>query len=615
MRDSLRPVSTGLAALFAVLAVSHALVFPRSVSPIIVSLAGGTTAVLLGLRVLLSRWTVPLRWVNPLGAGIAGLALLNGLVPLYLSSEPSQTTNLLLLIAGAGFVLLSARWLAAVMVVTWAGWALVVSRSPSSPGWLYFGFALLMASALSAIVRIVRARTVRQLAILRQDAETQKAELAGTLATAREAQRLAETLNDVGRALTGTLDLTQVLELVLGHLAGMVWFDRGSVMLLRGNEVEIVAARGFPVEAQPLQIRVSLLSGDNDIFRQIYLSHKPLSIPDLSQREDFQHVRGLPRARSWLGVPLARFDVVIGMLSLTRETLRPFSDADVTLATAFASQAAIALENARLYDRVTRAYEQLEKLDRTKSDFISIASHELRTPLTTLRGFSQILVNDPAIRQSAQHLELVSGIESGALRLNQIVDSMLDIAKIDSRELQLDPQPLPVPLFLQTVCSAFGTTVAERQLTLKLEDMSHLPKIEADLEALRKVFYHLITNAIKYTPDGGSITISGKALPDQADLPAGGIEIVVSDTGIGIDPRFHDLIFIKFYQTGQIALHSTGKTKFKGGGPGLGLAIVQGIVEAHGGRVWVESLGSDEQACPGSQFHVVLPLRQSKSSS
>ena len=188
--------------------------------------------------------------------------------------------------------------------------------------------------------------------------------------------------------------------------------------MLRGNEVEIVAARGFPVEAQPLQIRVSLLSGDNDIFRQIYLSHKPLSIPDLSQREDFQHVRGLPRARSWLGVPLARFDVVIGMLSLTRETLRPFSDADVTLATAFASQAAIALENARLYDRVTRAYEQLEKLDRTKSDFISIASHELRTPLTTLRGFSQILVNDPAIRQSAQHLELVSGIESGALRLN-----------------------------------------------------------------------------------------------------------------------------------------------------------------------------------------------------
>jgi signal transduction histidine kinase len=145
--------------------------------------------------------------------------------------------------------------------------------------------------------------------------------------------------------------------------------------------------------------------------------------------------------------------------------------------------------------------------------------------------------------------------------------------------------------------------------------MSHLPKIEADREALRKVFYHLIGNAIKYTPDGGTITILGKALPDQVDLCEGGIEIVVSDTGIGIDPRFHDLIFRKFYQTGQIALHSTGKTKFKGGGPGLGLAIVQGIVEAHGGHVWVESPSWDEQVCPGSQFHVVLPLRQSKPSS
>ena len=615
VRDSLRPISTGLAVLFAVLAVSHAWVSSRSVSLLMVSLAGGTTVVLLGLRVLLSRWTVPLRWVNPLGAGIAGLALLNGLVPLYLTSEPSQTSNLLLLIAGAGFVFLSARWLALVMVVTWAGWAMVVSRSPSSPGWLYFGFALLMATVLSAIVRVVRVRTVRRMAILQQEAEAQRAELAGTLATAREAQRLAETLNDVGRALTGTLDLTKVLELVLDHLAGMVSFDRGSVMLLRGDELEIVAARGFPLKAQPLKIRVSVLGSDDDIFRQIYLSQKPLSIPDVSQREDFQHVRGLRRAHSWLGVPLARFDVVIGMLSLTRETLHPFGEADVMLATAFASQAAIALENARLYNRVKRAYDELEKLDRTKSDFIGIASHELRTPLTTLRGFSQILFNDPVIRASPHHLELVSGIESGALRLNEIVDSMLDMAKIDSRALRLDPRPLPVSLFLQTVSSAFSTTVAERKLTLKLEDMSHLPKIEADLEALRKVFYHLIANAIKYTPDGGRITISAKSLPDQADLPAGGIEIVVSDTGIGIDPPFHDLVFKKFYQTGQIALHSTGKTKFKGGGPGLGLAIVQGIVKAHGGLVWVDSPGCDEQAYPGSQFHVVLPLRQSRSPS
>jgi signal transduction histidine kinase len=118
-----------------------------------------------------------------------------------------------------------------------------------------------------------------------------------------------------------------------------------------------------------------------------------------------------------------------------------------------------------------------------------------------------------------------------------------------------------------------------------------------------------VINAIKYTPDGGTITISGKELPLSSELPKGGIEIVVSDTGIGIDPRFKELIFAKFYQTGELALHSSGKTKFKGGGPGLGLAIARGIVEAHHGKLWVESPGYDETNCPGSQFHVVLPLR------
>jgi len=615
VRDSLRPVSTGLAMLFALLAVGYTLALPEIVAPILVSLAGGTAAAFLALRVVLSRWTVPLRLANLLCAAIAGLALLNSLVHLYLASDPNQTANLLLLVVGAGFVFLSARWLAVVTVAAWAGWGLVAALSPSSPEWPYFGFALLAATVLSIAVHIVRVRTVRRLESLRLEAEAQRAELARTVSTAREAQRLAERLNGVGRALTSTLDLTQVLELVLAHLAGMVSFDRGSVMLVHGNDVEIVAARGFPAQAQPRQIRISLLGEDNDIFRQIYLSQKPLSIPDVSLRNDFQHVPGLPRARSWLGVPLTRFDVVIGMLSLTRETPHPFDDDQVTLAMAFAGQAAIALENARLYDGVTRAYDQLARLDRTKSDFIRIASHELRTPLTTLRGCSQILANDPTIKQSAYHLELVSGLQAGALRLHEIVESMLDMAKIDSRVLQLDPKPVPLQVLLQAVRSTFDKALVERQLTLRLEDMSHLPELQADREAVRKVFYHLIGNAIKYTPDGGAITISGKALPDQADLSEGGIEIVVSDTGIGIDPRFHGMIFEKFYQTGQIALHSTGKTKFKGGGPGLGLAIVQGIVQAHGGRVWVESPGCDEQICPGSQFHVVLPLRQSKPAS
>jgi len=134
-----------------------------------------------------------------------------------------------------------------------------------------------------------------------------------------------------------------------------------------------------------------------------------------------------------------------------------------------------------------------------------------------------------------------------------------------------------------------------------------LPVIQTDPDQLYKVFYHLIINAIKYTPDGGRISVHGHLVETGEGLNE--IEIVVSDTGIGIDPAHHELIFEKFYQTGEVYMHSSGKTKFKGGGPGLGLAIARGIVEAHQGRIWVESLGHDETNCPGSKFFVRIPVR------
>ena len=140
--------------------------------------------------------------------------------------------------------------------------------------------------------------------------------------------------------------------------------------------------------------------------------------------------------------------------------------------------------------------------------------------------------------------------------------------------------------------------------------MDQLPHIEADAGALYKVFYHLIGNAIKYTPDGGKVSISGRVLTLDGHPPDSWVEIVISDTGIGIDLELQELIFIKFYQAGEIALHSSGETKFKGGGAGLGLPIARGIIQAHQGRLWVVSPGHDEATCPGSHFHVVLPVRQ-----
>jgi signal transduction histidine kinase len=159
------------------------------------------------------------------------------------------------------------------------------------------------------------------------------------------------------------------------------------------------------------------------------------------------------------------------------------------------------------------------------------------------------------------------------------------------------------------VCEDLKGAMAERQLAVE-QELQDIPHIEADLDSLRKMFTELVGNAVKYTPDGGRITVSGRVLPTGAMPEDDSVEIVVSDTGIGIEPQIQELIFTKFYRTGPVATYSSSKTRFMGGGPGLGLSIAKGIAEAHGGIIWAESPGYDEKLCPGSKFHVILPLHQ-----
>ncbi|MFZ6030700.1 MAG: sensor histidine kinase [Chloroflexota bacterium] len=247
----------------------------------------------------------------------------------------------------------------------------------------------------------------------------------------------------------------------------------------------------------------------------------------------------------------------------------------------------------------------LERLEKSKSDFIAVAAHELKTPLTLIEGYasmmSESVPEDPLDPMEDMYLK---GIHSGTRRLREIVDDMIDVSMIDNNLLSLNFQPLWLNRLLETVQREVAATVAERKLNLKFRAFAGVDEMTyGDGERLLQAFRNLITNAIKYTPDGGSVTIDGRMLP-------GFIEITFSDTGIGIDPEFHAAIFEKFGRLGDVLTHSSGKTKFKGGGPGLGLPITKGIIEAHGGTIWVESPGYDEKRYPGSTFHILLPLRK-----
>jgi signal transduction histidine kinase len=246
----------------------------------------------------------------------------------------------------------------------------------------------------------------------------------------------------------------------------------------------------------------------------------------------------------------------------------------------------------------------LEQMDRTKMRFIQVSAHELRTPMTLVQGYAQMA--QLKANGNADMERYTRGMLEGTSRMVEIIDNMLDVSRIDSNLLEISPSKMQVNQVIDKITKTFGSAFEERKLTFKVQGLSDLPEINADKDLLYKVFYHVIGNAIKYTPDGGSITVSGRLIEDNPKDPE--IEIAVKDTGIGIDDQFHELIFEKFYQTGEVLLHSSGKTKFKGGGPGLGLAISRGIINAHHGRIWLESTGHNEQTHPGSTVYVRLSV-------
>jgi signal transduction histidine kinase len=245
---------------------------------------------------------------------------------------------------------------------------------------------------------------------------------------------------------------------------------------------------------------------------------------------------------------------------------------------------------------------KLERLDKSKSNFIAVAAHELKTPLTLIEGYAS-MISDTVPRELDSVNVMVQGVHTGIRRLREIVDDMIDVSLIDNSLMSLNLQPMWINRILNLLKADAQSTVDERKQTLEVRPFAGSEElIFADPERVYQAVRNILNNAVKYTPDGGSVIVDGRTLP-------GFIEITVTDTGIGIPPENQELIFEKFGQLGDISLHSSGKTKFKGGGPGLGLPIAKGIIEAHGGTLWVESEGYDEVNYPGSIFHILLPLR------
>ncbi len=247
---------------------------------------------------------------------------------------------------------------------------------------------------------------------------------------------------------------------------------------------------------------------------------------------------------------------------------------------------------------------RLKKTDKIKSDFITLAAHELRTPISLVCGYAGLLQQSLSENIGLDRIgELSDKIYKAGHRLNDVVNDIINIALIEANEMRYAQQPVKLAEIIRLALSELNPLENGRALNIQIaENIKAMPTITGDAKMLKQAFWNILSNAIKFTPDGGSIWVEGQVSPNN-------LFISVRDTGIGLSPSDQQAIFEQFYTVGNVAYHSSSKTAFGGGGLGLGLPIAMGIIKAHGGRLWVESERCDPANCPGSTFYLLLPIR------
>ncbi len=400
-----------------------------------------------------------------------------------------------------------------------------------------------------------------------------------------------ERIVKVSQILNSTLTLEPLLKIIIQSATELTDTEACSIMLMDRNSGELRFAEATGGVSKSLkQMSVPL---ENSIAGWVVRTDKPFLIRDV--RDDPRWNAQVDRAinfetRSILGIPLKVREKVIGVLEVVNKRAetgeKGFSQDDIQITTTLASQAAIAIENARLLDELQKAYRELSELDQIKGDFVSIAAHELRTPLAVILGYAGFL-KENLTGQASEQLEIVL---NSAMRLRALIDDMVNLHHIETNNVALDYTVFSLRDMLLEVIKEFSELIKGNQqiCTRKFTPDDNPLNIEADRQKIYLIFANLISNAIKFTPQGGRIHIS-------VELKGYKYWVNVIDTGIGIPKDACEKVFDQFYQ-----VEPSLTRKYQG--MGLGLSIAKGMVEVHKGRIWVQSVEGK-----GSNFNVVLP--------
>jgi signal transduction histidine kinase/CheY-like chemotaxis protein len=412
--------------------------------------------------------------------------------------------------------------------------------------------------------------------------------LAADLADAVEQQRAtSQVLEAIGRS---HYELHPVFETVVRHAVHLSGADGGMVYQLDDGVYRMVLAIGGSEEYRSYLQEHPVAAGTKTVVGRVGLERRIVQFDDA--RDDpaygWREALELGGFRTLLGVPMLAGDDVVGVIVLWRAVVEPFGDRTIRLVNTFAAQGAIAIQNVQLFCALEARTEELEVAGRHKSEFLAGMSHELRTPLNAVIGFSDVLLDRMFGDLNERQEEYVRDIRDSGRHLLELINEILDLAKIEAGRMEVDLGVVSLPALLEHAVTMLRDRASAQRVRLTLDVAPGLGTVRGDELKLKQVVVNLVSNAVKFTPDGGAVDV-------EAHPEGGEVVVTVRDTGIGIADEERERIFEAF-QRGDRGVRTSTE------GTGLGLTLSRRIVEMHGGRIWMESrLGE------GSTFSFAIP--------